>query len=121
MPDDAWDRHEHLLFGRSPTPGDLLERHLARTGAAKAAREDPAAQLQVALLRDFLDVLRAALDDEHVDPDVARRVVERVIYGSVPSPAEVELRQTQQAQIVEYVVNHPPDPSWLRSPGSTLR
>lgn len=93
--DDPWDRDEYRLFGRAPTADDLLDRHLARTGGVKAVREDPMAKLQVTILREFLGVLEAALADEHIDPGVARRVVERVIYGGVPSYVEVEERLRQ--------------------------
>lgn len=105
--DDRWAEREHHLFGRTPMADDLLNRHLSRTGTRKAVETDPAAHLQVALLRQFLDVLRAALDDEHVDPDASRRVVERVIYGSVPSPAEVEYRTGLTSRLAQMRVQAP--------------
>lgn len=123
--EDAWERYERDRFGRSPTTDDLLDRYLNRTGARRSAQQDPAATLQVALLRDFLRVLHAALDDEHIDPTISRRVVERVIYGGTPSPAEVEQRIAERTRMVEYlacdtrptlVVGKPPaDTSWIRS------
>lgn len=87
---DAWRAHEHRTFGREPTTDDLLDRHLGRTGTRRATDLDPASYFQVHLLRHFLRVLHSALDDEHVDPEVSRRVIERVIYGGVPQPAAVE-------------------------------
>ena len=75
------------------------------------------AKLHVAILRDFLGVLRAALDDEHVDPDIARRIVERVIYGGVPSYAEVEQRIRERKAMVEQLAREPADTSWIRMTG----
>lgn len=110
---DAWAREEWNQFGREPRPGDLLDRHLSRAGAKK--HEDPMAQLQIAILRNHLDLLRSALDDEHVDPDTARRVVERVIYGATPNPVEVEQRNLMTARMTEALKNQP-IPEFLRRP-----
>lgn len=82
-----WD---HYMHARPSLTDHLLDRHLGRTGADASATRDPAANLQVAILRDFLRVLHCALDDEDLDPDTTRRVIERVIYGGVPQPAAVE-------------------------------
>lgn len=86
----TYDERGWRSFGREPTTDDLLDRHLHRTGADRAAHQDPAAHLQVAILRDFLRVLHSALDDEHIDPEVSRRVLERVVYGAAPQPAATE-------------------------------
>jgi hypothetical protein len=99
--DDIPKRWEHRAFGGAPTTDDLLDRHLRRTGAREAALQDPAAHLQVAMLRDFLRMLQAALDDEHVESDVVRRIVERVMYGAVPHPAEVERRLAIQQRWID--------------------
>lgn len=93
-----WD---HYMHGRPPLTDYLLDRHLGRTGAAASASRDPAAHLQVAVLRDFLRVLQCALDDENIDPDTTRRVIERVIYGGVPQPAVVEQLLTERQLRVE--------------------
>lgn len=103
MSDDDRDRWERHAFGREPTTDDLLNRHLGRTGARQTANEDAAAHLQVAILRDFLRVLHSALDDEHIDPEVSRRVIERVIYGGVPQPAEVKQRLATRKAFVDYM------------------
>lgn len=100
---DEWAHWEHRVFGRDPTTDDLLDRHLGRTGARKASNEDAAANVQVSMLRDLLRVLHAALDDEHVDPDIGRRVIERVIYGGVPQPSEVEQRLQMQKRMTDYM------------------
>ncbi len=95
-------------FGRPPTTDDLLNRHLHRTGADRAAATDPAAQLQVAMLRDFLGLLRAALDDEHTDPETARRIIERVMYGAAPQPAATEQMNAERVAWAESLATQPP-------------
>jgi hypothetical protein len=98
MSDDDRDRWDRQAFGRQPSADQLLNRHLNRIGAQRAVDGDAASHLQVSMLRHFLRVMHSALDDEHIDPDVTRRVIERVIYGGSPQPTEVELRlKTQQA------------------------
>jgi hypothetical protein len=99
-----------------PSPDELLNRHLDRTGARDAARQDPMAALQVAILRDFLHVLRAALADEHVDPDTAHRVIERVIYGCVPQPAVVKQMLAERRRHVEDLARTPT--RWTLAEGS---
>jgi hypothetical protein len=89
-----------LARGREPTAGDLLDRHLRRTGADRSADREPMSHVQVTMLGYFLTVLEAALADEHVEPSAARRVIERVIYGAVPQPPVVEARLAEQAEWV---------------------
>lgn len=72
---------------------ELLDRHLARTGGREAASLDPMAQLQLAVLRDVLAIVHSACDDEGLDPDTTRRIVDRVIYGGMPSLAQAEYAQ----------------------------
>ena len=69
---------------------DILKRHLRRTGADTTNLRDPYGQAQTSMLRLFLSVLQAALDDEHVEPRTAQRVIERVVYGAVPQPPASE-------------------------------
>jgi hypothetical protein len=95
----VWDVRS---FGGTPNARQLLERHLVRTGGDAAIIRDPTSQFQVALLRDFLRVLNSALDDELVDPAVTRRVLERVIYGSVPQPALVDQRIEEWRQFAKW-------------------
>lgn len=71
-------------------PSEMLDRHARRVGVKP--EQDVAAQFQMSLLRNFIDLLHSALDDEHMDPDVTRRIIERVIYGGMPNSAEVEYR-----------------------------
>lgn len=97
---DEWNR-----FGREPRPGDLLDRHVGRMSVKK--HEDPLAQLQIAILRNHLDLMRAALDDEHVDPGTARRIIERVIYGATPNPVEIEQRTLMTTRMTEALKNQP--------------
>jgi hypothetical protein len=96
-----WERDDYHQFGRDRSTDDLLDRHLRRVGARDATSQDPAAHFQVAMLRDFLRLLRAALDDEHIEPGAAQRVIERVIYGGVPQPAVTEQMIAQRTRFAE--------------------
>lgn len=91
------------LFGREPTPSDLLHRHLDRVGARKAVHQDPAAALQLNVLRMLLDVVHSACDDEHLDPQVTRRILDKVIYGGVPQRPVVEQLLAERARFTEYM------------------
>lgn len=73
---------------------DPLSRYMQRTGADKAAHTDPAAALQLNLLRFMISVAESAMADEGVPSGVARRVVEKLIYGCAPQPHEAQYRQT---------------------------
>lgn len=108
---DAWSNDwDSRIYGRTRSASDLLTHHMYRTGADEAAKHDPAATLQIHLLRDFVNMLAAALDDEHVDPDIARNVIERVIYGGVPNPGEVYQRLRERRQLVEAIEKQAPTP-----------
>jgi hypothetical protein len=75
------------------TPRGLLQAHLQRVGSGAATKVDAAARVQETMLRYFLDVLRAAMHDEGVDHEKARRVMSLVIYGCIPQPPAAEQRQ----------------------------
>jgi hypothetical protein len=72
---------------------DRLRAHARRVGADRAAATDPTAALQLNLLRHTVAMLEAALDDEDIAPTTAQRVLDRVIYGCTPNPAEVAERE----------------------------
>ena len=71
----------------------LLERHMHRVGANKPVMTDVQAKYQYTLLEYMLSLVDTALQDEHVDPAVSRRILERLIYGAMPHPHEAEERQ----------------------------
>lgn len=87
---DHRDRDDYERYGGTPTGRQPLDTHARRIGVKP--HRDAAAQFQAELLGNFLDVLQAALADERVDPETSRRVLERVIYGACPNPAEADLR-----------------------------
>lgn len=89
------------------TDSDFLHRHLRRLGVDKVVRDDPVAHLQVSMLRDTLSLLRSALDDEGVAPNVARRVIERVIYGGTPMPWVSEQRIQERAEWADLLADRP--------------
>ncbi len=119
-------RCDHCLNEPEPRPRDLLDRHLNRVGAREAVHRDPAAMLQLNVLRMLLDVVHSACDDEHLDPEVTRRILDKVIYGGVPQRPAVEQLLQERARFTEYMagdtrptvvrVSRPPaDTSWIRS------
>lgn len=69
-------------------------------GASKAAVTDPMFQFQTAFLRSMLDLADMVMEDEGVTPEVRRRVVRGVLYGS-PNVADAELRVQQREQLTE--------------------
>lgn len=84
------------------TPTDhLLSRHLHRIGADETNLRDPHGYAQTSMLRLFLNVLQSALDDEHLDPEVAQRIVERLIYGAVPQPPAAEQMEALYGRLTE--------------------
>jgi hypothetical protein len=90
-----WDRENSRTHER-------LRAHARRTGADRAAATDPTAHLQYEMLRHLLTMAESALDDEHVDPDTARRVLDRLIYGCTPNPIEVAERK----RLVKRLIDH---------------
>ncbi len=75
------------------TDRELLRRHVNRTGANRAAESDAYAHLQITMLDVFLSVAHSACDDEGLSPQQTGRILDRIIYGCIPSAAEVEYRQ----------------------------
>lgn len=65
-----------------------LGRHAVRLGDNLTKDKDSVEHFQIFLLRNFLDLLRSAMDDEEVDPEVARRVINLVMYGGYPMPGQ---------------------------------
>jgi hypothetical protein len=84
MSRDRWDRPCRV--------DDMLNRHLFRTGVVDPYREDAYKYAVVGVTRDLLRVVEAVCEDEDLDPDVTRRILQRVIYGAVPLPSEVRGR-----------------------------
>lgn len=73
------------------TYGDQLTRHLRRVGISPHV-VDAAANLQISILRDLINIAHSALDDEEIPPEVTRRVLDRIIYGGSPLLADIEIR-----------------------------
>lgn len=100
------DDRDRRDFGHPPRARDLLNRHLHRIGTPRP--EDGMAQLQIALLRHHLDLTHSALDDEGIDPEVTRRVLERIIYGAAPNPAETQERVRLYGEFGKLLRDAPP-------------
>lgn len=82
-------------------------------GAAKAAATDPMYQFQTTWLRSILDLADMVMEGEGVPPDVRRKVVRGLLYGS-PNVADAELRVRQNEVMVQQLRDAPP-PAFLRS------
>jgi len=83
------------------------ERYQRRmSGAGKAASTDPMYQFQTTWLRSMLDLADMVMEDEGVPPDVRRRVVRGVLYGS-PNVADAELRVQQHEVMVQHLSETP--------------
>lgn len=87
-------------FGRSRADW-LLDRQMERTGARETTATDPYADMTTGYAREVLRLMDAALEAEGIDPDAARRVLERVVFGVVPSPAEVAYRQQTEKRLLD--------------------
>lgn len=107
-----WDNLYRDQHPRTRRSQDMLNRHLDRTGSGAASRNDPTAQLQVNMLRQFLELVDAALEDEHVPRDTAIRVIDRLIYGAVPSPVEAAERQRLMQKIADLPLPPLFGPDW---------
>lgn len=75
-----------------PRSESLLNDHLRRTGVHTLARQDAQAHADITRVRYLVNLVEAALSDEDIPWETARRVLERVIYGGIPHPADVEER-----------------------------
>ena len=78
----------------------LIHDYQARTGQPRDGALDAVYQLQWTYLRDMLGRLEVILDDEDVPPEIAKRVLRCLLYGS-PSPADAEYRMRQQEETVK--------------------
>jgi hypothetical protein len=83
----------------APSVSERIDRHLRRTGG-RAYYDDALTSLTINLTRDVLTLVDAALDDEGIDPVVAGRVIDRVIYGAVPLPEHVAERKRREEHLI---------------------
>jgi hypothetical protein len=86
---------------------ERVDRHLRRTGG-RAYYDDALTNLTINLTRDVLALVDAALDDEGIDPVVAGRVIDRVIYGAVPLPEQVAERKRREERLIGLLKLAPP-------------
>lgn len=89
---------------------DAVRMRARRLGLGDAANCDPLANAQIKLLELFTSHLEQALEDEGVEPDVARKVVSRVIQGGLPHPLDAQVRMAEMARRVESAVFATPAP-----------
>lgn len=77
---------------------EILENYLRRIGLSHP--KDAAQQVQITLLRQWVEHLDQVLADERVPGDLRVRVVRAMIYGGVPTLAEAEIRQEMTAEMI---------------------
>jgi len=67
---------------------------------------EPVYGWQAKLVEQLLDVVEDALEAEHVDVEIGRRVLDRIVYGATPSTGDALLRRQQQ-QVIERMLSEP--------------
>jgi hypothetical protein len=106
---------------RHDLPADVLAAYERRVPGAREARlNDATAQYAYHLLRHWLEVSDAVMQDEGVDPRTRHRVLAAVAYASV-SPADAWQRDRAQREGAQMLAGWPPDftvPPELASGGS---
>lgn len=80
----------------------------------EAAHTDPMYKTTLSLFRSWLTAVEMALRDEHVDPEAAQRVLNRLVYAT-PAGAEAHLRLAGQQMALEQAM-HAASPSPLVRP-----
>jgi hypothetical protein len=99
---------------------DVLSRYLGQQpGMREALLTDPAQKMQVESLRQTLTMMERALADEGIPEDVARRVINRIVWGDPEGHVDVH---AQMASVREQMlaVDLPPDlaRAWQEFPGA---
>lgn len=105
----------HLADGECPRHGlrrgggaarDLIQDYYRRKGQPHRSSRDGFYQYEVDQLTDLLCRLEVILDDEGVDGDTRRRVIQAMLYGS-PSEAEAEYRVAQEQEMIKLLSERP--------------
>ena len=89
---------------------EIFRGHVDRLGLGKARHTDAPTHYQIALIENFLEILQAAMDDEGVHPETARRIIEKFMWGTTPNRAEIVLRQELEAELLEKLKTGPLPP-----------
>lgn len=106
---------------RHDLPADVLAAYEKRVPGAREARlNDATAQYAHHLLRHWLEVTDAVMQDEGVDARTRHRVLAAVAYASV-TPADAWQRDRAARENERLLAGWPPDflvPRWLCTGGS---
>lgn len=89
---EAWERYEHRV-----------------PGVTRARRSDPMYAAQVSLLRQWLDLTDMVMEDNGVDHNVRRQVLNQLLYGA-PNPYDAEARIEDLAAKAEELGRMMPSP-----------
>ncbi len=84
-----------------------IERYSIRLGNPGAARTDPYFQYHLTLLRNLLTIVEISLEDQGVDPEIARKVIRHVVFGGYPESADIVVRREHEAEMRRLIENFP--------------
>lgn len=69
-----------------------------KLGLNDATANDPLASYCTSVLRMLCSQLEDALQEEDVDPEVARRIIHRVVWGGMPHAVDATVRMDMLAE-----------------------
>ena len=85
-----------------------VTRHLQRMGISREQfHTDTQLHYADRLLRSTLRLLEAAMEDEGIDEATASRVIDLVIFGAVPTEADVAARLARDRQMLDMIERQP--------------
>lgn len=82
---------------------DELENARRKLGLDRALATDPLANYSMTVLRTVTAHVEDALEEEGVDPEVARRILHRVLWGALPHPVDAQVRMDMMAERIDQV------------------
>ena len=69
-----------------------VHEHIVRRHLSDVMTHDAQSNYEAKLLSGLLDVVEMALQDENLTPQIIHRVLQKIIYGAMPTPAQVHSR-----------------------------
>lgn len=88
----------------------LLQQRLRDLDPQRLDTTDPLFQASLEMLRSLLRIMAAACEAEDVDDGTATKILDRVIFGGLPSPAYYALlseRNQLQERLIESLAQKP--------------
>ena len=100
---------------------DDLRRHLNRTRNTQNMLVDAPLQYAMDVASAVMDVVEAALRDEQIPAYVIREVLDKITYGVVPSPADIEHRRQLMAKLTDAEADRVRSQFVMQAPGETVK